>query len=135
MMISTRGRYALRLMTDLAEYRTDSFIPLKEIALRQEISEKYLEGIVKALVQGGLLSGLRGKNGGYRLTRAPGEYTIYEILRLTEEDLAPVACLTENAEACPRSGTCRTIAMWRRLDRMIYEFFNGITLADLIREN
>ncbi len=135
MMISTRGRYALRLMIDLAEYRTDRFIPLKEIALRQEISEKYLEGIVKALVRGGLLSGLRGKSGGYRLTKSPEEYTVYEILRLTEEELAPVACLTEAAVSCPRYEECRTIAMWKRLDHMIYEFFNGITLADLMKEN
>ena len=101
MLISTKGRYALRVMIDLAEHQTDGFIPLKVIAQRQEISEKYLESIIKLLVKARLLNGLRGKGGGYQLTKAPEQYTVGSILRLTEESLAPVSCLEESAEACP----------------------------------
>ena len=119
MIISTKGRYALRVMIDLAEHQTDSYIPLKEIARRQEISEKYLESILKILVQHKLLTGLRGKGGGYRLTRAPELYTVGSILRLTEGDLAPVACLEETASPCPRMAGCRTLPMWRELDQLI----------------
>ena len=134
MMISTKGRYALRLMIDLAEQPGDRFIPLREIAARQEISEKYLEGIVKSLVQSGLLTGLRGKKGGYRLTKAPADYTVYEILSATEEDLAPVSCLEAGAPACPRADECRTVSMWKNLDQMIIQFFSGITLESLMKE-
>ena len=132
MIISTKGRYALRVMIDLAEHQTDSYIPLKEIARRQEISEKYLESILKILVQHKFLTGLRGKGGGYRLTRAPELYTVGSILRLTEGDLAPVACLEETASPCPRMTDCRTLPMWRKLNTMIQDFFDGITLADLM---
>ena len=131
MMISTRGRYALRVMIDLAERQTSDFTPLKEIAARQEISEKYLESIVKNLVQNGFLEGLRGKGGGYRLVRAPEEYTIGSILRLMEGSLAPVACLEQRAQPCNREDSCRTLPMWRKLYDLLNDFFDGITLADL----
>ena len=132
MMISTKGRYALRVMIDLAEHQSEGYLPLKEIARRQEISEKYLESILKTLVRSKLLSGLRGKGGGYRLTRAPEQYTVGSILRLTEGSLAPVACLEQDPVDCPRMASCRTLPMWRKLDQMIREFFDGITLADLM---
>ena len=125
MMISTKGRYALRVMIDIAEHQNDGYIPLKEIAARQEISEKYLEAIVKGLVKERYLTGLRGKSGGYRLTKAPEEYTVGSILRLSEGSLAPVACLERMAE-------CRPLPMWRKLNTMINDYFDGITLADLV---
>ena len=131
MMISTKGRYALRVMVDLAEHQGEGYLPLKEIAQRQEISEKYLESILKVLVAHKLLAGLRGKGGGYRLTRTPEEYTVGSILRLTEGSLAPVACLERDSPECPRSADCRTLPMWRKLDAMIRDFFDGITIADL----
>ena len=132
MMISTRGRYALRVMIDLAEQQTNNFTPLKEIAARQEISEKYLESIVKNLVQNGFLEGLRGKGGGYRLVRAPEDYTVGSILRLMEGSLAPVACLEQRAVPCDREDRCRTLPMWKKLYDLLNDFFDGITLADLI---
>ena len=134
MLISTRGRYALRVMVDLAEHRAQGYIPLKEIAERQEISEKYLESIVVLLVKARMLDGVRGKGGGYRLTREPEQYTVASILRLTEGTLAPVNCLEENAQTCPMRDECRTLPMWRRLDEMIHMFFEGITLADLMND-
>ena len=131
-MVSTKGRYALRVMVDLAEHQTEEYIPLKEIARRQEISEKYLESILKALVREKFLSGMRGKGGGYRLTRPPEQYRVGDILRLTEGDLAPVACLGQHPEPCSRIMACRTLPMWKKLNTMINEFFDGITLADLM---
>lgn len=106
MLISTKGRYALRVMIDLAEHQADGFVPLKVIAQRQEISEKYLESIIKLLVKAKLLNGLRGKGGGYKLTKAPEQYTVGSILRLTEDSLAPVSCLEQGADACPRAAEC-----------------------------
>lgn len=135
MMISTRGRYALRVMIDLAEQKTDGYIPLKEIAARQEISEKYLESILKLLVRGNILTGLRGKGGGYRLNRAPEEYTVTSILELTEESLAPVSCLGKNAAPCLRASVCKTLDMWRGLDTLVRDYFDHITLADLVNRN
>lgn len=132
-MISTKGRYALRVMVDLAQQDRDGYIPLGEIASRQEISEKYLEIILKILVKEKLLKGLRGKGGGYRLTRSPSEYTVWEILTLTEGTLATVACLAPNAEECARSPKCRTLPMWKGFDKMVYEYFSHITLEDLAR--
>lgn len=132
MMISTRGRYALRVMIDLAEKQTTDFIPLKEIAEAQQLSEKYLESIVKALVQNGLLEGVRGKGGGYRLMKTPEEYTIGSILQLTEVGLAPVACLENDPVTCLRADQCRTLPMWRKLQGMLTEFFDGVTIADLM---
>ena len=134
MMISTRGRYALRVMIDHAEHIGSTNIPLKDIAERQQISEKYLESIVKILVRNGLLDALRGKGGGYRLNRSPAEYTVGNILRLTEGSLAPVACL-EEAAACERAAYCRTLPMWQKLDRLVNDFFDGYTLADLAAPN
>ena len=133
MMISTKGRYALRVMIDLAEHQTEGFIPLKEIAQRQEISEKYLENILKVLVQNGFLEGLRGKGGGYRLTRSPEQYTVGEILMLTEGSLAPVSCLIPGASPCARMAECRTFEMWKGLNELISDYFGKITLADLAR--
>lgn len=133
-MISTRGRYALRVMLDLAEQDSNGFVPLSEIAQRQEISIKYLELILKTLVQHGLLKGHRGKGGGYQLTRAPEEYAVGEILELAEGSLATVACLAPDAEDCPRQAHCRTLPMWRRFDAMVHDFFFGMTLRDLMEE-
>lgn len=133
MLVSTKGRYALRVMIDLAEHQSDGFIPLKVIAERQEISEKYLESIIKLLVKAKLLTGLRGKGGGYQLTKAPEQYTVESILRITEDSMAPVACLEPGAEACPRAAECRTLSMWQGLDKLITEYFANITLADLMR--
>lgn len=133
MLVSTKGRYALRVMIDLAEHQSDGFIPLKVIAERQEISEKYLESIIKLLVKAKLLTGLRGKGGGYQLTKAPEQYTVESILRITEDSMAPVVCLEPGAEACPRAAECRTLSMWQGLDKLITEYFANITLADLMR--
>lgn len=133
MLISTKGRYALRVMIDLAEHRTEGYIPLKEVARRQEISEKYLESIIKLLVRARLLEGLRGKGGGYTLTRPAEEYTVEEILRLTEDSLAPVACLEPGAAPCEKRSECRTLSMWQGLDRVIRDYLGGITIADLTR--
>ncbi len=134
MLVSTKGRYALRVLADLALHQTDGYIPLKEIAEREGISEKYLESIIKTLVKGNILTGLRGKGGGYRLTRSPEQYTVHEILMLTEGDLAPVSCLEDSAP-CPHGPNCPTMAMWRDLDTLINQFFSGITLADLVPES
>ncbi len=134
MMISTKGRYALRVMLDLAQQDPDSYIPLDEIASRQGISKKYLEIILKTLVQNRLLKGLRGKGGGYRLTKKPAEYSVGEILELTEGSLAIVACLRDGAEPCPRRAGCSTVSMWERFDAMVHEFFFSITLEDLLHE-
>ncbi|MDE5746750.1 MAG: Rrf2 family transcriptional regulator [Acetatifactor sp.] len=135
MLISTRGRYALRIMIDLAEHPSEDFIPLKVIAQRQEISEKYLEGIIKLLVKARFVSGLRGKGGGYKLTRTPDQYTVFSILQLTEDSLAPVACLEQDAPVCPRVSICRTLPVWRGLDRLIQDYLGHITLVDLIRND
>ena len=134
MLISTRGRYALRVMIDLAEQRSGGYIPLKEVAERQEISEKYLESIIKLLVKAGLLDGVRGKGGGYKLTRPPEDYTVGEILRLIEGDLAPVSCLNESSAECPRMANCRTVKMWTGLYKLINDYFDGVTLSDLMEE-
>lgn len=134
MMISTKGRYALRVMIDLAEHPGVRCIPLKDIARRQEISEKYLEMILRSLVDGNFLTGIRGKGGGYRLSRAPESYTVGSILRLTEGNLAPVACLEENAPACPRKDFCRTLPLWKGLEKTVYDYLDSYTLADLIAD-
>ena len=131
MIVSTKGRYALRVMIDLAEHQAERYVPLKEVAARQDISEKYLENILKVLVQNGFLEGLRGKGGGYRLTRSPDQYTVAEILLRTEGSLAPVSCLTPGAPACERMANCRTYTMWKGLNDLIADYFGKITLADL----
>ena len=132
MLISTKGRYALRVMIDLVEHQSEGYIPLKEIAERQEISEKYLESIIKILVKAKMLDGLRGKGGGYKLTKAPEQYTAGAILRLTEESLAPVACLEDGAAPCTRAAECRTLPMWQGLDKVINEYLDSILLSDLV---
>lgn len=131
-MISTKGRYALRVMLDLAMQDPERYIPLKEIASRQELSEKYLEIILKTLVKQKLLRGMRGKGGGYQLTRAPKDYTVGEILMLTEGNLSSVACLAPDAASCDRASCCLTLPMWQKFDSMVHDFFFGITLADLL---
>lgn len=134
MFISTKGRYALRLMIDLAEHPTEGFTPLREIAQRQEISEKYLEIILKMLVKAQLVVGLRGKGGGYRLSRGPEQYTVWEVLSCTEDSLASVACLEHPENQCPRAGHCRTLPMWEKLDGILKDFFGSITVADLMKD-
>ena len=131
MLISTKGRYALRIMIDLAENSGDGYVPLKEMAARQNISEKYLESILKVLVQNNLLAGLRGKGGGYRLTKAPQLYTVGSILRLTEGSLAPVACL-DGDEPCQFAKECVTQEIWARVEKAVNDVVDGITLADLV---
>ncbi len=131
MLISTKGRYALRVMIDLAENSTGGFIPLKDIAGRQEISEKYLENIISMLTKAGMLEGLRGKGGGYKLTKAPENYSVGSILKVTEGSLAPVNCLAEAKNSCGNAADCKTLPMWRQLDKMIDEFFEGVSLADI----
>ena len=132
MLISTKGRYALRVMVDLAEHREEGYIPLKAVAQRQDISEKYLEAIIKLLVRAGLLSGLRGKGGGYKLTKDPAQYTVGDILRLTEDSMAPVSCLESGADACPRAAVCRTLPLWQGLDKVIRDYLDSVTVADLM---
>lgn len=134
MMVSTKGRYALRVMIDLAEHNTGEYIPLGGIAERQNISAKYLERIISVLAKAGFVRGLRGKGGGYKLTRQPESYTVGSILKLTEGTLAPVACLEENAAPCQRAAECRTLLMWQKLDTLIDNFFEGITLSELTEE-
>ena len=134
MLISTKGRYALRVMADLAEHPTDGYVPLKEIARRQDISGKYLEAIIKVLVKAGLITGVRGKGGGYKLTKAPGQYTGGSILRLTEESLSPVACLKAGATPCARAASCRTLPLWQELDRVVNQCLDSVTIADLLEQ-
>ena len=133
MMISSRGRYALRVMIDLAEHADEGCLPMKEVAQRQSISLKYLEKIMPLLVAAKLVTGTHGKGGGYRLTRSPRDYPIGEILRLTEGDLAPVACLECNAEKCVRTTDCRTLPMWSELNRRVNEYLDSVTIADLMK--
>lgn len=134
MMISTRGRYALRVVIDLAERADNSYVPMKEVAERQGISLKYLEKILPALAKNNLIEGVQGKGGGYRLTREPKDYSVGEILRLTEGDLAPVSCLECNAEPCQYTDGCRTLPMWNKLHDIINDYLDGVTIADLMRE-
>lgn len=134
MMISTRGRYALRVMLDLVDHRGEGYIPLKDIAERQDISRKYLEGIMTALSKQGLLDGIHGKGGGYRLNREPKDYKLGEILQTAEGSLAPVACLDCGAEPCARAADCRTLPVWTELHNMINDYLNGVTLEDLLKK-
>lgn len=131
MKISTKGRYALRFMLDLALYGDGNYIPLKEVSARQEISLKYLEQIVSQFGKLGLLESVRGPQGGYRLTRAPKDYTVGEILRYAEGDLAPVACLEQGGAACAREAECGTLEFWKGLYQVIQEYVDGVTLEDL----
>lgn len=133
MMISTRGRYALKVMIDLAAHSDGQYIPLKEIAERQNCSEKYLESIIAVLSKDGLLEGLRGKGGGYRLTRAPEDYSAGDLLRKMEGTLSPVACLGPGSAACSRAADCRTLPMWKELDRRVNDYLDSVSIADLMR--
>ena len=133
-MISTKGRYAIRVMIDLAENDQGRYIPLKDIAARQEISKKYLEIICKEMVAGGLIIGSSGKGGGYRLCRKPEEYTLDEILELMEGTLSPVACLAADTNDCPRKNVCHTLPLWTEYDQMVHQFFHSKKLSDLIRQ-
>ena len=131
MLISTKGRYALRVLIDMAEHSGNEYIKLKDIAERQEISEKYLESIVKQLVVNKIVTGLRGKGGGYKLSKAPDEIKVGDILRIMEGSLAPVACLED--APCPRTAECRTLEFWRGLDETIRRYTDSFTVADLTR--
>lgn len=132
MRISTKGRYALRLMLDLAEHQGDGCVSLKDVAQRQDISKKYLEQIVPTLSRAGFLLTNRGYQGGYRLARAPEDYTVYEILAIAEGGLAPVACLDGTENLCPRKDSCLTLPVWEGLDRTIREYLSSITLQDIL---
>ncbi len=132
-MISTKGRYALRLMLDLAEHEGAGYIPLKDIAARQGISKKYLEIIAKELVTGQLLTALGGRNGGYKLCKSPEDYSVGEILERMEGSLSPVACLSCDAAPCPRAVDCQTLPLWSEYDQLTHDFFFGKRLTDLMR--
>ena len=134
MLVSTKGRYALRVMLELAKSREEGHISLPTIAERQGISDKYLESIIGSLAKGGLVGGVRGKCGGYRLTRPTADYSVGEILRIAEGSLAPVACLEDEENQCPRAGECTTLPMWQRLDEIINEYLDSVTLADLLAQ-
>lgn len=131
MLVSTRARYALRVMLDLALH--EGYVPMKDVAQRQGISLNYLARIMPVLSKAGLVQGVTGKGGGYRLTRAPEDYTVGELLRLTEEDLAPVACLECDAAPCERAADCLTRPMWREASRLLTEYFDRVTLASLLK--
>ena len=133
MMISTRGRYALRILVDLAEKQNDGYITLKETAERQEISEKYLESIVKDLVKARFVEGVRGKGGGYRLARPADEINVLEVLQSADGTLVPVACLEEGSRPCPRAEDCRTLPLWKGLDKVVSEYLGGFTVRDLAK--
>ena len=132
MLISTRGRYALRVMIDLAEHADGGYTAMREVARRQELSLKYLEKILPVLVSHRLVEGVHGKGGGYRLTRPPADYTAGEILRLTEGDLSPVSCLGDGAASCSRTADCRTRPLWTGLNAVVNRYLDGVTLADLM---
>ena len=134
MIVSTKGRYALRVMLCFAQRGSEDYVPLQEIAEAEGISQKYLESIMTILSKAGFVDAVHGKGGGYRLNRPVEEYTVGSILKLTEGSLAPVSCTTQGAAACSRSTCCQTLPMWERLEKMIDEFFEGITLADLLRD-
>ena len=134
MIVSTKGRYALRVMVYLAQRQQEDYIPLKEIAESENISQKYLETIMTVLSKANFVDAVHGKGGGYRLNRKPEEYTVGSILKLTEASLAAVSCTSQGPAACSRSTCCQTKPMWEKLDKMIDEFFEGITLANLVEE-
>ena len=134
MIVSTKGRYALRVMVHFAQRGGEEYIPLKEIAEAEGISQKYLESIMSVLSKAGFVDAVHGKGGGYRLNREPRDYTIGSILKLTEGSLNVASCTTQGAAACSRSECCQALPMWEKLDKMIDDFFEGITLADLLQE-
>ena len=133
MIVSTRGRYALRVLVDMAEHSMDERVPLKEIVERQHISQKYIESIMTLLSKNGFVDGIHGKGGGYKLNRKPNEYIVGDILRLTEGTLAPVACLGSGSSKCEKEKNCRTVSMWRKLDELIENYLDSVTIADLMK--
>ena len=133
MIVSTKGRYALRVMVNLARHPQEEYVPLKEIAEAEHMSQKYLESIMAVLSKAGFVDAVHGKGGGYRLNRTAKEYTVGSILKLTEGSLAPVSCTSQGAAACSRSTCCHALPMWEKLEKMIDEFFEGITLEDLCK--
>ena len=135
MKISTKGRYAVRVMLDLALHNTGECIKVKDIAARQEISEKYLEQIIAALSKAGYVTSVRGAQGGYRLSRSPEQFTVGMILRVTEGSLAPVACLDAGAEVCERCDTCETLGVWKELSEAINRVVDGVTIANLVNRH
>ncbi|MBO6040532.1 MAG: Rrf2 family transcriptional regulator [Oscillospiraceae bacterium] len=134
MMISTRGRYALRILVELAENQGGGFITLKEAAGRQEISEKYLESIVKDLVRGQFVEGVRGKGGGYRLSRPAEEINVLDVLQSADGAIVPVACREEGGAPCSRADSCRTLPLWKGLEKVVSEYLGGFTVRDLMKE-
>ena len=134
MWISTRGRYALRVMVDLAENNNGEYLPLKDIAKRQEISEKYLESIMVTMSKAGIIKGLRGKGGGYKLALDPMDITVGRILKVTEKSLAPVSCLEMQPNPCKRSPACKTVRVWQEMYRVVDEYIESVTIADLVDE-
>lgn len=134
MMISTRGRYALRVLLELAENQKEGYIAMKQVAMRQELSLKYIEQIMPVLSKNHYVKGIQGKGGGYRLVKAPEEYRVGDILRLTEGNLAPVACLECDAKMCRRANTCKTLPMWKEFHQMVLDYFDNITLLDLLNQ-
>ncbi len=135
MLVSTRGRYALRILVDLAEHRAEAYVTLRELAERQEISEKYLESIVKELVRAGILEGLRGKGGGYRLGREPERISVLEVLERMEGTLAPVACLGPEGKPCARAASCRTLPLWKGLDETVRGYLGQFSIQSLMRND
>ena len=134
MMISTRGRYALRVLIDLAEHTEEGYVPMKDVAERQTISLKYLEKLMPVLTGAHLIEGVHGKGGGYRLTKEPADYVIGDVLRLMEGSLSPVACLEQGAPPCPRASFCKTLPLWSRLNRAIADCLDNVTLSELAAE-
>lgn len=135
MMISTKGRYALRVLLDLAENSEKGYIPMKTVAERQNLSLKYIERIMPSLSKNNYVEGIHGKGGGYKLSKSPKDYKIGDILRLAEGDLTPVACLGCNSKQCDRAGICKTLPMWKKFDSLVNDFFDSITLQDLMNGN
>ncbi|MBQ7543410.1 MAG: Rrf2 family transcriptional regulator [Synergistaceae bacterium] len=134
MLVSTRGRYALRFLVDLAENQGSGFITTHELAERQQVSRKYAERLMASLSRGKFVETAHGKKGGYRLGRSPENVRVSDVLRAMNEELAPVECMTCEPNSCPRAGTCRTLPMWQRLGKVINDFFDGLTLADLMKK-
>ena len=134
MMISTRGRYALRILVDLAENQNEGYITLKEAAERQEISEKYLESIVKDLVKAHFVEGVRGKGGGYRLSRPAEEISVLDVLQSADGAIVPVACLEEGSAPCSRAAFCKTLPLWKGLDKVVSDYLSGFTVRDLAED-
>lgn len=135
MLISSKGRYAIRVILDLAEHSDGQFIPLKDIAARQDISQKYMESIMTLLSKNGFVEAMHGKGGGYCLNKPASEYKIGDILRLTEGTLAPVTCLQEETQACERAAQCKTLPLWMGLDKVICDYLDNISIADIMKEN